>query len=149
MAIDVLQAAKHLAKNSDWKLTRLELQKMIYLAHMLHLGRTGKPLVKGDFEAWDYGPVHPTLYYFTKQSESLVPSKEMFDFVQDLDDSRHKEEIAVLNEISSLFSAGSSWELVEITHWKGGAWAKNYHRSTRDTIIPQEDIKKEYVARLA
>lgn len=32
MAIDVLQAAKYLAKRSGWRLTRLELQKMVYLA---------------------------------------------------------------------------------------------------------------------
>ena len=37
MSIDVLQAAKYLAQKSGWDLTHLELQKMIYLAHMVFL----------------------------------------------------------------------------------------------------------------
>ena len=39
MAINVLQAAKYLAEESGWKLTRLELQKIIYLAHIVYLGK--------------------------------------------------------------------------------------------------------------
>ncbi|RWO77206.1 type II toxin-antitoxin system antitoxin SocA domain-containing protein [Mesorhizobium sp.] len=66
MTLHVLSAAKHLAKQSGWSLSNLELQKILYLAHMFYLGRTGEPLVSGHFEAWDYGPVHPDLYHRVK-----------------------------------------------------------------------------------
>mgnify|MGYP006283548483 CR=1 FL=1 len=67
MTVSVLSAAKRLAARSGWTLSNLELQKILYLAHMVHLGRTdGAPLVHGLFEAWDYGPVHPDLYHRVK-----------------------------------------------------------------------------------
>ena len=49
MTIDVLQAAKCLGRMSSWRFSNLELQKIIYICHMLYLGQQGEPLVKGDF----------------------------------------------------------------------------------------------------
>ncbi len=66
MPISVLSAAKHIGKLSDWSKTNLELQKIIYIGHMLHLGKHELPLVVGHFEAWHYGPVHPELYRHAK-----------------------------------------------------------------------------------
>ncbi|WP_044564059.1 Panacea domain-containing protein [Azospirillum sp. B4] len=46
----------------DEGLSPQDLQSLLYLAHGLHLRRTGgRPLVYGYFEAWEQGPVHPTL----------------------------------------------------------------------------------------
>jgi uncharacterized phage-associated protein len=42
--------------------TNLALQKLLYFAHAIFLVETGKPLVSGTFEAWQYGPVHPVVY---------------------------------------------------------------------------------------
>ena len=62
MPIPVLAAAKWLCQHSGWTLTNLRLQKLLYLAHMFHLGMTDKGLVDGHFEAWELGPVHPKVY---------------------------------------------------------------------------------------
>lgn len=43
-------------------LTNLVLQKLLYFAHARCLVACGKPLLTGYFEAWQYGPVHPTVY---------------------------------------------------------------------------------------
>jgi uncharacterized phage-associated protein len=42
--------------------TNLVLQKLLYFAHARCLVASGKPLLTGYFEAWQYGPVHPTVY---------------------------------------------------------------------------------------
>lgn len=42
--------------------TNLALQKLLYFAHALFLVERKQPLVSGYFEAWQYGPVHPTVY---------------------------------------------------------------------------------------
>ena len=147
MAINVLQAAKYLAEKSGWKLTRLELQKMVYLAHMVYSGNNkGRPLVEGDFEAWKYGPVHKELYMFTKKNKTFNPNEDDFDAIKSLDEEKHKEEIYVLGEISKYFLPGSAAKLMRIVHWEGGAWAKHYDKNKYNTIIPQKDIKEEYVA---
>jgi len=43
-------------------ITNLALQKLLYFAHGIFLNETKLPLVAGYFEAWQYGPVHPTAY---------------------------------------------------------------------------------------
>ena len=45
----------------------MKLQKLMYLAHGYYLALTGRPLVDEFFEAWQYGPVVPTIYQFFKQ----------------------------------------------------------------------------------
>jgi hypothetical protein len=40
-------------------------------------------------------------------------------------------------------------ELVALTHWQGGAWAKHYVPGIRGIVIPDRDIIAEYDARLA
>jgi uncharacterized phage-associated protein len=42
--------------------TNLVLQKLLYFAHARFLTATQMPLMTGYFEAWRYGPVHPTVY---------------------------------------------------------------------------------------
>ena len=59
MAASILAVAKRLCERSGWSLTNLALQKLCYIAHMIHLSmHDGKPMVSGHFEAWDFGPVH-------------------------------------------------------------------------------------------
>lgn len=42
--------------------SNLVLQKLLYFAHARFLIATQTPLMTGYFEAWRYGPVHPTIY---------------------------------------------------------------------------------------
>jgi uncharacterized phage-associated protein len=48
--------------------TNLVLQKLLYFAHARCLVASGKPLLTGYFEAWQYGPVHPTVYQSFRQA---------------------------------------------------------------------------------
>ena len=68
MAVSALSAGKRLGKHSGWTLSNLAMQKLLYIAHMYHLGMyDATPLVTGHFEAWDYGPVHPTFISCNKE----------------------------------------------------------------------------------
>lgn len=141
MTISVLSAAKHLAKRSGWTLSNLELQKILYLAHMFHLGRNnGEPLVRGLFEAWEYGPVHPDLYRKAKIFGS-DPVENVFHGIAEIGVG---SEQAILDEAyDSLGNAGPG-KLVNATHRKGGAWETNYIPGVRHCVIPNEDILREY-----
>lgn len=44
------------------RITNLSAQKIVYFLHGQYLLSTQTPLVSGYFEAWEFGPVHPTLY---------------------------------------------------------------------------------------
>lgn len=143
MSISVLSAAKHIGVLSDWSKTNLELQKIIYLAHMIHLGENGleSPLVQGYFEAWDFGPVHPDLYHKVKIF-GAGRVRNIFHGYPDL--SEDEPEAETLTSTYEMISNYSGSRLIAITHWENGAWYYNYDPDYSSKIIPNEDILKEY-----
>lgn len=141
MTVPVLSAAKWLAEHSGWTLSNLEIQKILYLAHMFYMGRhDGEPLVGGVFEAWDYGPVHPDLYHRAKIFGS-DPVENVFHEQPNLTDGREQE---ILEEAYAQLGDLGPGRLVNATHRTGGAWDRNYSRGVRHSIIPNEDIIEEY-----
>ena len=141
MTVPVLSAAKRLAEQSGWTLSNLELQKILYLAHMFYLGRFGvEPLVPGNFEAWEYGPVHPVLYHRAKVF-GADPVQNIFHGNPDLKDGRERR---ILDEAYENLGKAGPGRLVNATHRSGGAWDANYIPGVRHCIIPNEDILSEY-----
>lgn len=124
MAISIFEAAKHLGSQADWSLSNLKMQKILYIAHMYHLGiYDGSPLVRGLFEAWDYGPVHPDLYHRAKVF-GADPVGNIFRSFKDLEDDGTEKRI--LDAAAEQLSVISSAQLIATTHREGGAWAKHY-----------------------
>lgn len=141
MAMSSLMIAKKICELSNWQITNLSLQKIIYFCHMIYLGRNnGEPLVEEDFQAWMYGPVLPTLYEKLKIF-GAQPIKNRFYRVNEIDDQSIN---SFLEEIAGALLKREAWELVTLTHSKTGAWAKNYV-SGFNKKISNEDILEEYV----
>ena len=141
MTVSVLSAAKRLGAESRWTLSNLELQKLIYIAHMFHMGENnGQPLVSGQFEAWDYGPVHPELYRAAKVFGS-DPVQNIFHSVPDIGDGSEK---IILDKAYSVLGKAGPGKLVSATHRKDGAWERNYVPGMRHCLIPNADIAAEY-----
>lgn len=141
MAISVLSAAKFVGQSSDWSVSHLYMQKLLYIAHMCHLGQhEGKPLLEGHFEAWDYGPVHPVLYHEAKVF-GADPVQNIFRSSPEVDGGAEKETLEVVLDGLKGFSGA---KLVAMTHRDGGAWAKHYTPGARGVIIPDEDIIEEF-----
>src|ERR1700719_3154100 len=68
MPVHSLIAAKKVCQIRDWAVSNLEINKILYLGHMAMMGRSdgGSLLVIENFQAWDYGPVLPSVYHRTK-----------------------------------------------------------------------------------
>ncbi|KAA6406053.1 Panacea domain-containing protein [Candidatus Tokpelaia sp.] len=142
MAISDFSAAKYLAERSDWSLTNLQMQKILYLAHMVYLGRQrGEPLIREAFEAWDYGPVCPVLHHKLK-IYGAEPVGNIFRSYTQLED--NSNEAKILKEALDSLGNLSGGHLVSITHKRGGAWARNYRNGMRGIPIPNQDIIDEY-----
>ncbi|TVR79087.1 MAG: DUF4065 domain-containing protein [Rhodospirillales bacterium] len=121
-------------------MSNLQFNKILYIAHMVHLGPHGVPLVDGRFEAWDYGPVHPTLYHHAKVFGSS-PVGNIFHSVGEIPPGPEAETLDAALE--SLRNARPG-QLVAMTHRGDGAWARHYVPRQRNTIIPDADILAEY-----
>lgn len=143
MTISPNSAAQFICERSGWSVTQLALQKILYLAHMVHLGRGHGPLVHGSFEAWDYGPVHPALYHKVKSFGSK-PIPNVF-WSQEAIGGTARD---TLQEACDNLLHLSPGALVQNTHWKDGAWALNYSPSAKNILIPERDIIAEYQKRV-
>ncbi|MGV8831704.1 MAG: Panacea domain-containing protein [Devosia sp.] len=146
MTVHSLSAARSLCELRDWKLSNLELQKLLYLAEMYNLGLYGEPLIDGEFEAWDYGPVAPDVYARARGFGS-GPIPNVFHWVPDVPTS--SRDYAMLKEIASQAKHFSAGQLVNITHWSSGAWAKFYKPGVHGIRIPKSAIRQEYLDRSA
>jgi uncharacterized phage-associated protein len=109
-------------------MTNLKLQKLLFFAHAISLTEQKTKLISGYFEAWQYGPVHPTVYQAFKAA-----GPEPISFRADALDpvSRVRRPLPVLSESTTrdicervVFQFGhmSAGRLVDIAHAVGGPW---------------------------
>lgn len=145
MATSALSAARTICELRGWTVSNLELQKILYLAHLFHLGRAGQPLVTERFEAWDYGPVIPALYHHVKGFGNS-PVRNVFHWIPPVPPGPEYE---TLRECADATKNTSPSRLVAITHWDQGAWARCYRPGVTGIVIPNDLILAEYQAREA
>lgn len=144
MSVSVFSAARYLCEKSGWGLSNLKLQKILYLAHMVHLGEHHQPLVNERFEAWDYGPVSPELYRQVKTFGS-GPIRNVFHGFSNPGDPSIR---ASLDDVYDQVGHLTAGQLVQITHRSGGAWDTHYVPGVLGVRIPNEAIREEYDERV-
>ncbi|WP_110750108.1 Panacea domain-containing protein [Phyllobacterium leguminum] len=144
MGINTLRAAKTICESKNWQLSNLPLQKLVYLSHMVHLGMYDQPLIDGTFQAWDLGPVEPSLYAKVK-AYGNKPIPDIFGVPSFPIGSTQR---TAINEVLRQIGDRSPSVLVEITHQPHGAWAQHYQRHMMGIKIPDQDIKGEYEKRI-
>ncbi|TAK48525.1 MAG: DUF4065 domain-containing protein [Xanthobacteraceae bacterium] len=144
MAVPAFAAARRVCERGEWRVTNLSLQKILYLAQMVHMGtNNGSPLIDGHFEAWDYGPVEPNVYHKVKFFGDQ-PINDIFFSSLSITGT---PEASTIDRACDYLLTKSPGELVAMTHWNQGAWAKNYKPGVMGIVIPDRDIIAEYFAR--
>ena len=125
---DVFAVAKDLCKARNWQVSNLELQKMLYIAQVLHLGIYGHHLFRETFEAWDYGPVVPDVYRRFK----IFGNKPVEEWAfPKIDTKCSDDEIKFIESVSQALSGLRAYQLVNLTHRKGTAWETVYIPSAK------------------
>lgn len=138
--ISALQAAKATCECAGWRLSNLALNRVLYIAHMYHLGQQGRPLIKEVFEAWDYGPILPAVYHKAKIF-GRKPVRNIFRAVPAL-----PEDTDEYQSLSDTVQETWDWpsaRLIAVTHWKQGAFYRYYTPDLR-MPIPHEEVFAEY-----
>lgn len=110
------------------RITNLALQKLLYFAHGIFLTEQKRPLVSGHFEAWQFGPVHPTAYQAFKSAgdqpvdframriDVTTGERKEIYLPSDLTIRRHIE------RIMQSYGRMTPGRLVDISHAKGAPW---------------------------
>jgi uncharacterized phage-associated protein len=117
------------ADRRNLKVTNLALQKLLYFAHGLFLTKTKKPLVSGYFEAWQYGPVHPSVYRAFKPLGSApittraVGKDPLTGKSRNLPKPTNLDVVDLVSDVIKSYGHLSPGRLVDLSHAKDAPWS--------------------------
>lgn len=112
-------------------ITNMRINKLLYYAQAWSLVRNKKPLFDEDFEAWDYGPVVPSVY--KKYKRFKKNNIDVLDKDYSVNDISENDLDALLGSYS-YFNQFSTSKLVNATHRKGSPWSKAYSKGQSSKI---------------
>jgi uncharacterized phage-associated protein len=110
-------------------ITPMKLQKLLYFSHADHLQLTGKPLVLQSFEAWDFGPVDPSVFEEFKRFSKMPITERAYRFdpiagkrvlaniVPD------RRALTTLRNLYDFYKRASATALSDMSHTPDGPWA--------------------------
>lgn len=129
--------------DDDDCISNLKLQKLCYYAQGFHLAIYGKRLFDEDLQAWQHGPVVPSLYRKYKEAgkSCLIPDAN-FDFKTLPEEVRE-----LLNEVYQNYGQFSAWRLRDMTHQES-PWQTSYNKTT-DDVISDKKLIEFFKTRLA
>ena len=141
--IGCVQAGRELCRLSAETLTQLKMQKILYYAHMIHLGKRTAPLIRNTFLAWKHGPVALGLYEHVKEYGAEEIPLDAFKEIIDLGKMENYEaEAESLQETYGKLKDFSASRLVNASHNRNGAWHKTLRMGKVE--IPDDFIEEEY-----
>jgi uncharacterized phage-associated protein len=128
--------------NPPIPLTPLKLLKLVYIAHGWSLHLLHQPLISETAEAWQYGPVVPSLYRAVRTYRSAPVDRDIpgdYD-EQQLGDNERQLIAAVLNSYGHL----SGTQLSNMTHMPDTPWSSAWNNEGRNSLIPNDCIERHY-----
>ena len=134
--------------------TNLALQKLLYFAHGFSLVQERKSLVVGYFEAWHYGPAHPTVYdafksakgspirFRAERRDALTGKWTPLPKVDD------QGVMRLIQKVLAGYGRSSTGRLVDIAHAKGAPWEFIVRKSENSVVfgmrIPDDVIVAKF-----
>lgn len=115
-----------LAKASGQPISPMKLQKLVYYAHGWYAGYTDRPLINEAVEAWQYGPVIPSLYHEFKRFGSGTIEGKAFEYdalgVREASPPADPDIRTFLQNVFNSYGQYSGIRLSEMTHATGTPW---------------------------
>lgn len=119
---------------TDWVISNLKLQKVLYFLQAQYLVSTGNKLFEDEIEAWDFGPVVPSVYHEYKIfGSACIPgfNKKMPCIASD-------DKVIVDTMLERLRNLSSTY-LTQVTI-RQNPWMRNYS-SYCTRVIPTNEIR--------
>lgn len=144
-ALAVAQAFLDLAEREGKTLTNMKLQKLVFLAHGVHLAAYDKPLIEEPIRAWDFGPVIPPLYEKLRRFGRGDVNPDIAPMERTLDP--EGSEFQAIRSVWEAYKPFDAWSLSKITHLPGSPWSQVWSRCKYDDI-PNGVIRDYYRGRV-
>jgi uncharacterized phage-associated protein len=130
-------------------ITLMKVIKLVYISHGWYLGITDNPLLPEGVQAWQYGPVVPSVYQAFRHFGRKSITEMAFDTGTNAYPLPEDPEIQqFLDKIWDVYGSHDGLELSALTHQKGTPWYKTKHgsggKADRTVLIRNDLIKKHY-----
>lgn len=121
--------------------TPMQLIKLAYIAQGHMLGRHGRPLFSDAVEAWQYGPVVPSVYHAVKEFRSqpvsrVTPANDYYDF--------SPAEREVMDLVADQYGPYDGIVLSSSTHQQGSPWEQTWSKIGKNAVISNDLIEHFY-----
>ncbi len=126
------RAVANLILSESWKrgleISNLKLQKLVFLCHAFLLVEKNRDLVRGNFVAWKYGPVHLDVYdafkHFRERpidqlAVKVNPVTEQQVQIASVEDQDVRD---VTSKVVAFYGSWTAAQLVTLTHAENGPW---------------------------
>ena len=145
-----------LADELGLSLTHMALHKVAFFAHGWRLAESGGPLIRQQFEAWDYGPVlRPVYDAFKSAGRTKITARahgfdpvERTPFLVTADFSSGDQ--GFLRAVLAAYGRYSAPQLSDMTHRAGSAWDRVWNapdgKITLGMRIPNQHIREDFLA---
>ncbi len=157
MALDVARYIINYSNKKEYSTSNLKLQKLLYFvqAYFLSFTPSRKPCFEEEIEAWDFGPVVPSVYHefksFGGNSIPVITSYYKFNSNNSLwsikkiaydPECISKEERKIIESVVDKFAPYSASSLVSLTH-NQTPWKKAY-QPHHNNIISKKSIQEYF-----
>lgn len=138
------------AEEDGRSLSPLKLIKLVYIAYGWVLALTNQRLFEEPIEAWQHGPVIPSIYHEFKhyRSEPICERAGLFDMETGGYDlpripKSDSTTLLILEKVWAAYSRFSGWALRNKTHEPGTPWTTVYD-GTKENVIPDNLIHQHF-----
>ena len=126
---------------NEGSITNMKLNKLLYFAQAWSLTKYGEPLFEEEIQAWQHGPVVPSI----DKAFRICGYNPINDTAGDFSSKNFSQrDIQLLIDVYNEFGKYSATKLADMTHEKGGPWATVYKNYISDIVIPLELIRDYY-----
>lgn len=130
---DVAKCIIYYSNKMLYGVSNLKLQKLLYFVQAKFLVETGVPCFDDEIQAWEYGPVVPSVYREYKCYGGMpLPTSEDRAFLKQITD----EDKQRIESIVTYFGLYTATDLVKLTHHQD-PWEKASDLGLNSTITPK------------
>jgi uncharacterized phage-associated protein len=135
------------------KMSPMKVQKLVYFAQGWCLALMNAPLIDEKIQAWEYGPVVPSLYREFK----AFGTNNIDRMASNADSPKEPDVIALLNKIWDVYGKFSAVQLSNATHESESPWdqvvetckGKNNGFLLRNQVIENDLIRDFFKTKIA
>ena len=119
-------------------ITLMQLIKLVYLADGWSMALQGRPLSKHNPQAWQYGPVYPTVYKAFKKFGRQKITGRAEDRVTgvEVSESFSQSEEELIKAVVDSYGRFHAFQLSEIMHRPGTPWTQTINDNGQYAEIP-------------